>query len=48
MPIFRRLGFRTQPEIARERYALKAVRGDFENVPAGRRGADQALNAAGW
>lgn len=29
MPIFRRLGVRTAREIARERYALKALRGDF-------------------
>lgn len=33
MPIFRRLGFRTQPEIDYERYALKALRGDFRNLP---------------
>jgi hypothetical protein len=32
VPIFRRLGFRTQPEIERERYALKALRGDFQNI----------------
>ncbi len=32
LPIFRRLGFRTAHEIARERYALKALRGDFEGV----------------
>lgn len=29
MPVFRRLGIRTGREIARERYALKALRGDF-------------------
>ncbi len=29
LPIFRRLGFRTQPEIDYERYALKSLRGDF-------------------
>jgi hypothetical protein len=45
VPIFRRLGFRTQAEIARERYALKALRGDFRESPAGRGGADQALRA---
>lgn len=28
LPIFRRMGVRTQPEIARERYALKALRDD--------------------
>lgn len=30
MPIFRRLGLRSAREIERERYALKALRGDFE------------------
>jgi hypothetical protein len=30
--IFRRLNVRTQTEIDYERYALKALRGDFENV----------------
>ena len=30
VPLFRRLGFRTQPEIDEERYALKALRGDFQ------------------
>lgn len=30
VPIMRRLGFRTQTEIDEERYALKALRGDFE------------------
>ncbi len=34
VPLFRRLGIRTQPEIERERYALKALRGDFQNVSA--------------
>jgi hypothetical protein len=33
LPIFRRLGFRTASEIDRERYALKALRGDFEELP---------------
>jgi hypothetical protein len=32
VPIFRRLGFRTQPEIDEERYALKALRGDFQRA----------------
>ena len=30
LPVFRRLGFRTSYEIDRERYALKALRGDFD------------------
>lgn len=34
VPVFRRLGFRTQPEIDYERYALKALRGDFRNLRA--------------
>jgi hypothetical protein len=34
MPVFRRLGVRTAREIARERYALKALRGDFAALGA--------------
>ena len=30
LPFLRRRGFRTQQEIEQERYALKALRGDFE------------------
>lgn len=30
LPVLRRLGFRTADEINQERYALKALRGDFE------------------
>ncbi len=33
IPVFRRLGVRTQHEIERERYALKALRGDFDALP---------------
>ncbi len=40
IPIMRRLGFRTESEIAEERFALKALRGDFRAQP---RGARQAL-----
>jgi hypothetical protein len=32
MPLFRRLGLRSAREIARERYALKALRGDFAGM----------------
>jgi hypothetical protein len=32
MPLFRRLGIRTAREIERERYALKALRGDFRGM----------------
>ena len=34
VPVFRRLGVRTEDEIAREKYALKALRGDFKNIHA--------------
>lgn len=33
VPVLRRLGFRTADEINQERYALKALRGDFELRP---------------
>ena len=33
LPLLRRLGVRTADEINQERYALKALRGDFANVP---------------
>ena len=32
VPLFRRLGVRTQREIDEERFALKTLRGDFEQV----------------
>lgn len=34
IPVLRRLGVRTMREIERERYAVKALRGDFDAVPA--------------
>ncbi|MFP5212060.1 MAG: DUF2892 domain-containing protein [Acidobacteriota bacterium] len=33
VPLFRRLGVRTRTEIDYERYALKALRGDFKDAP---------------
>jgi hypothetical protein len=36
LPVFRRLGLRTAREIARERYALKALRGDFSAMQSPR------------
>ena len=32
LPVFRRLGVRTAREIDEERYALKAIRGDFQGL----------------
>ena len=51
LPVFRRLGVRTQTEIDYERYALKALRGDFRQLPgdgASRNpaSAERALRAA--
>ena len=46
LPLFRALGVRTADEINTERYALKALRGDFEGVgDAGDQAADEALHA---
>lgn len=45
LPLFRRLGIRTRKEIEREKYALKAVRGDFEPV---RTLAGDARAEAAW
>ena len=41
LPLFRRLGFRTQYEIEQERYALKALRGDFRQAS----GPEQVMQA---
>jgi hypothetical protein len=43
VPILRRLGFRTQTEIDEEKYALKALRGDFEQD--GVKSVNQVLQA---
>jgi hypothetical protein len=42
VPLFRRLGVRTQTEIDYERYALKALRGDFQQLPAEPSGMNHA------
>ena len=42
LPLLRRLGFRTQYEIEQERYALKALRGDFREATE----PDRVLQAA--
>jgi len=41
VPLFRRLGIRTQSEIERERYALKALRGDFGETMASGAAAEE-------
>jgi hypothetical protein len=45
VPLFRRWGVRSREEIDREKYALKALRGDFENVSSNPRNAEQAAKA---
>ena len=44
VPVFRRLGVRTREEIDREKYALKVLRGDFDQAGSLPR-ADTALAA---
>lgn len=44
LPLFRQMGVRTQSEIDREIYALKALRGDFQRVDA-KKGAGAAMDA---
>ena len=46
IPVFRRLGIRTQREISRERYALKALRGDFDDLPGPQAPAAKRVRAA--
>lgn len=45
VPVLLRLGYRTRAEIDREKYALKAMRGDFEAVPASPDRAARAFDA---
>jgi hypothetical protein len=45
LPLLRRLGLRTQFEIEQERYALKALRGDFQQVNDGEDAAARAVKA---
>jgi hypothetical protein len=47
LPLFRRLGGRTRQEIDRERYAVKALRGDFSGVTT-TAGDAPARAAAAW
>lgn len=51
LPLLRRMGFRTAAEIDRERYALKALRGDFDvlhkRASTTEKRATRALRATG-
>lgn len=46
LPVFRRLGIRTSDEIDYERYALKALRGDFSGSDPGKSGFTPAAALA--
>jgi hypothetical protein len=48
LPVLRRLGFRTVHEIERERYALRAIRGDFRDVGSGAGRIGSILQAFGF
>jgi hypothetical protein len=45
VPLLRRLGVRTAREIERERYAIKALRGDFDRLPPARADRDRRVRA---
>jgi hypothetical protein len=45
LPLFRRMGLRTEKEIGAERYALKALRGDFQELRGEQRQGDPAERA---
>jgi hypothetical protein len=47
VPVLRRMGFRTADEIAKERYALKAMRGDFGQFAKPRNRLNKSLKAVG-
>ncbi|WP_040589431.1 YgaP family membrane protein [Allomesorhizobium alhagi] len=47
VPVLRRLGFRTAREIEQERYALMALRGDFDELDKGGSKLDRVLQAVG-
>jgi hypothetical protein len=46
LPLFRRLGIRTADEINHERFALKALRGDFHDVAPAEGAGDRTTGAA--
>lgn len=46
LPLFRRLGYRTKAEIDREKYALKVLRGDFDEVSLSDQKSAEAVYAA--
>lgn len=49
LPLLRQMGIRTREEVERERYALKALRGDFNGISSAHdgRAVERALSAVG-
>lgn len=45
VPVFRRMRVRTQREIDQEKFALKALRGDFREIGAGRGSPAEVMQA---
>ena len=45
IPLFRRMGFRSRKEIDREKFAMKALRGDFREIQAGGDDAERVEKA---
>ena len=43
LPIFRSLGYRTKQEIHKEKYALKLLRGDFDNLTGNAQQGDSSV-----
>ena len=48
VPVLRRMGFRTADEISQERYALKALRGDFQPIQTAHDRIAAVLQAVGF
>jgi hypothetical protein len=45
VPVFRKFGIRTQSEIDQEKFALKALRGDFADLSVGRASVTEVMQA---
>lgn len=45
VPVFRKFGVRTQSEIDQEKFALKALRGDFTDLSVGRASVTEVIQA---
>ncbi|MEI6948687.1 hypothetical protein V9K67_15950 [Paraflavisolibacter sp. H34] len=43
LPLLRKLGFRTRKEIEQERYAMKLLRGDFDDLDSSRKGKSNVV-----